>query len=140
MATGKIKKYVIWMTSIGIFVFPLTYAAYFWGAPVETAYLIFLIIYIILDFVRLLIMKSLFAFDVWIFIREVFGRIILVTFIVVPIMVLIRNAMVPSFTRFIIVSAVSVVISITVVLYIGLNYKERIGIYANIKNYYYRIR
>ena len=86
MATGKIKKYVIWMTSIGIFVFPLTYAAYFWGAPVETAYLIFLIIYIILDFVRLLIMKSLFAFDVWIFIREVFGRIILVTFIVVPIM------------------------------------------------------
>ena len=85
-------------------------------------------------------MKSLFAFDVWIFIREVFGRIILVTFIVVPIMVLIRNAMVPSFTRFIIVSAVSVVISITVVLYIGLNYKERIGIYANIKNYYYRIR
>ena len=69
MATGNIKKYVIWITSIGFLVFPVTVLVYYLGAPVETTYIVYAIVYIGVDAVRLWIMKGLLNFPVGPFLR-----------------------------------------------------------------------
>lgn len=79
MATGNIRKYVLWVTFVGCLVFPLTYLAYKMGATVEMAYVIYILVYIGVTGTRLWIMKGLLHFPVWDFIREVVLRIILVS-------------------------------------------------------------
>ncbi len=78
MATGRIRNYVLIITSIGCLVFPLTWIVYYFGAPVEATYIIYIIVYIAVDLVRLWIMKWLTGFPPIMFIREVFGRLLLV--------------------------------------------------------------
>ena len=78
MATGRIRNYVLIITSIGCLVFPLTWVAYYLGAPVEATYVIYILVYIAVDLVRLWIMKALTGFPPMMFIREVFGRLLFV--------------------------------------------------------------
>lgn len=78
-ATGKIKNYTIVITSIGCLVFPLTWILYKCGMPVETAYYVFIVIYLILDIARLFFMRSLLQFPIRMYVREVFVVIALVT-------------------------------------------------------------
>ena len=79
MATGNIKKYVIFVTSIGCLVFPLSYIAFRLGAPAETAYVIFCLMYIFVDATRLWIMKGLFEFPVIRFLKNVVLPVLLVS-------------------------------------------------------------
>ena len=92
MATGNIKKYTLWITSIGCLVFPVSYIAYKMGAPVYASYVIFIVNYLILDFVRLWIMKGLLNFPVVMFVKDVFCRIVPTTVfaVVLPVVVLVN--------------------------------------------------
>lgn len=71
-ATGNIRNYTIIITSVGCLVFPITWLLYKLGMPVESTYLVFIIIYLILDIVRLILMHSLLQFPIEMFVRKVF--------------------------------------------------------------------
>lgn len=71
MATGKIKNYSIWTTALGSFVFILTWVAYKIGCPVQTTYIVYIIIYILIQVVRLIIMRELLSFPITKYIKEV---------------------------------------------------------------------
>lgn len=51
-ADGHVKKYTIHAAITAGFIFPLTWLSFYLGAPVWTAYLIFIIIFLILNLVR----------------------------------------------------------------------------------------
>lgn len=85
MATGNIKRYVIWITSIGCLVFPVTLLIYYLGAPVESTYIVYAIVYILVNAVRLWIMKGLLNFPVSRFVKDVVFKVLLVTIVAVPI-------------------------------------------------------
>ena len=57
-ATGKIKKYQITMSVIGFWVFPLSYVLFKLGLPPESAYIVYILIYFSLIFVRLYLVKA----------------------------------------------------------------------------------
>ncbi len=136
MATGRIKQYVIWLSSVGCLVFPVTIVAYCFGAPVESTYIIYAIVYFCVDIVRLWIMKGLLSFPVWEFVKEVLFKILIVTPVAVIGPIIFIHFFPQSFVRLffsVIISVFSAAISSYL---IGLSYEERKAINAKIANYF----
>ena len=134
-ATGNIKRYTLIVTLIGMFVFPLTWIAYSYGMPVESSYYIFIGIYIVLDFVRLFLMRSMLNFPIIMFIKEVFLIITIVTMAVlifpwIEITILPQNVFRLPIT--IIVSSISIIVSVYL---FGLTSLEKIKIKQEVKKF-----
>lgn len=125
MATGRIRNYVLIITTIGCLVFPLTWVAYSLGAPVEATYIIYILVYIGVDFARLWIMKSLTGFPPMMFIRKVFGKLILVLPFCILLPLTITNTMAPCFLRLLITIALSEFSTISAIYFLGLDEVER---------------
>ena len=128
MATGTIRRYALWITSVGCLVFPITWLTFKLGAPVETAYLVFACVYIGVDSVRLWIMKGLLNFPVGEFVREVVWRIIVVSFIAAIFPVIIIFFFEQSFSRLVISVFVSVLAAFISIYIFGFTTNERIKI------------
>lgn len=79
MATGNIKNYSIWITSVGILAFPLTWVAFALGAPAEYAYYVFIAVYVGVEIVRLFLMRQMIGFPIMYFVKEVVFKILIVT-------------------------------------------------------------
>lgn len=74
-ATGKVKRYYLWVGSIGSLVFFISYGLFMCGLPAYTSYIVFIIIYIVLIFVKIYLIKYLIGFPVKMFYRETLGKI-----------------------------------------------------------------
>lgn len=137
-ATGKIRNYTLIITPLGCLVFPLTWIFYKLGFPVESAYYIFIFIYLLLDIVRLFIMKKLIGFPIRMFVNEVFMVIFFVTLaaIILPIteMILIPQTIWRLPITFII-SSISILVSIYL---LGLSKSEKEVFIETIKKKLYR--
>lgn len=83
MATGNVKQYSLLVSMLGVLVFPLTWAAYSFGFPAESTYVIFIIVYLGVEAVRLYMMRKLLGFPPVLFIKDVVTRILIVSFIAV---------------------------------------------------------
>ena len=79
MATGHIKKYVLWITLLGSLVFFFTWCAYYIGCSVVATYWIYIIVYILVQVARLELMKQMLNFQPSIWLKEVLGKIWLPT-------------------------------------------------------------
>lgn len=135
-ATGKIKTYSIWITSIGILVFPLTWIAFECGLPVESTYIIFIIIYIGVNIVRLYIMKYIMHFPPILFVKKVVIPMLTVTPIAIILPLLMINLMIPSFGRLCLTVIASLISSSITIYHIGLTNKERNAVTKKIKEIY----
>lgn len=71
-ADGHVKKYTIHAAITAGMIFPLSWLLYHLGAPVWTAYIIFILDFIFLNVVRFYDMKKLMPFSIRQFMREVF--------------------------------------------------------------------
>lgn len=133
MATGKIKSYSIWITSVGILAFPLTWAAFSLGAPAEYAYYVFIVVYVAVEVVRLILMKKMLGFPPIMYVKEVLLYILLVTPIVFILPIICLNLVEAGFARFFVVAFTSVISTAIVVYCLGLKKKERIYLINTIK-------
>lgn len=125
MATGNIKKYSIWITAVGILVFPITWVAYIMGAPVEYAYYAFILIYILVQVVRLYLMKGILGFPPMLYVKEVFVNILIVTPSVVLLPYLCYSQMESGWLRLISVLIISTFSFMIGVCFLGLTRTER---------------
>lgn len=132
MATGNIKRYVIWITTVGLLVFPLTWIAYACGLSVEYAYIIYILVYIGVDITRLFIMKSLLNFPMMMFFKDVIAPIALTTLAGSVIPIAITSQMQESFVRFVVTCIVSILSVSLAVNFIALNNHEREIIYGKL--------
>lgn len=71
-ADGHVKKYTIHAAITAGMIFPLSWLLYYLGAPVWTAYIIFILDFMFLNIVRFCDMKKLMPFSIRQFMREVF--------------------------------------------------------------------
>lgn len=124
-ATGNIKRYVIWISSVGCLVFPLTWLAFRLGLPSESTYIVFAIVYILVEVVRLYIMRGLLQFPIKLFVRDVIYKICFVTAVAVVVPYLVNYYMDTSFAGFLIVIFVSVLSSTLSIYSFGLSHNER---------------
>lgn len=126
MATGNIKKYTLWISSLGGLVFFLSWIAYAFGAPAESTYIVFIAVYTIIQVVRLAIMKALLGYPPMQFFREVILRIIpsCVLSCLLPVIVVV--SMPSSFVRLVVTTAVCLLTSSVSIYYTGLTKSERL--------------
>lgn len=134
MATGKIKKYAIWVTTVGSLSFFLTIPAYKVGLPPETSYLLYIIIYILVLFVKLRLMKQMLSLRVQEFVTSVLLRIIPVTIISFAIIIIFVTHTECSLFRMFSTICLSIAIWSLSVYFIGLTGVERHLITNKIQN------
>ena len=125
MATGDIRRYVLWITSIVCLIFPVSWLAFLVGAPSETAYVAYIVFYFIVLFVRLWLLRDMLDFPVGTFIRHVIFTIFLVTAFSVCIPLSIVIYIEPSLGRVVLSISICLITAITSIFFIGLTSHER---------------
>lgn len=137
MATGNIKRYVKWITSVGCLVFPIAYIVFKLGAPVESVYIVFACVYICVDIARLWIMKGLLDFPVGNFIKEVVFKVVVVSGLSIILPLIVVVTMPTGFVRLLVSTAACLSVTSLAVYTFGLSASERFkikGMAANIYN------
>ena len=134
LATGKIKRYQIVVTTIGCVVFPLSWIAFKFGFPPQTGYIIYFVVYCILVYVRLYLLKDMIKMPM-----SLYGKLVLVK--VVPVMLIsflipgILIYLMPSgLIRLLLVCVISVLTIITTEYFLGLTRKEQSFVLEKIKS------
>ena len=132
-ATGKIKRYQIIVTIVGCLVFPLSWIAFKLGFEPQVGYILYFIIYTILLFVRLYLLKDMVKLPVMMYIREVLYKlapVIVVGFAIPGILILTMDA---GWLRLILVCLLSVLVTAASEYFIGLSNKEKDFVAEKIK-------
>lgn len=125
MATGNIRSYVLWVTSVGLFAFPLIWIAFELGASSEAAYVVFIVVYTAVEAVRLWIMKGLLNFPVGKFIKEVVAKIAVVTITSAIFPFVFTILIEPSLIRTICAIIISLISAVLSIYLFGLTPNER---------------
>lgn len=125
LATGKLKRYALIITSIAVLEFPLTWLFFSLGFSVVWAYYIYIVVKVCVLIARLYLMKSMLDFQPKVFVNQVYLRIIPITILSVLPMMFIINVWEMSFVR-LIVSVIIGVLSVSFFTYtLGLTHNER---------------
>lgn len=125
LSTGEIKKYQVAVTIVGCLVFPLTWLAFRIGLPPETTYYIYIIIYFLLNFVRVYIAKGLMDFPMKLYIFDVILKVVVVSVISFILPLLVVYYLEEGFLRLCAVCIVSLFSTMTVIYIFGLEKIER---------------
>ena len=125
MATGKIKKYATVVFFIGILEFPLTWIAFFYGAPVESAYYLYILVKGLVLVARLYLMESLLGLPKKMYLNEVWWPVTKTTIVALLPMVAIAYFLPVSFARFLISVPVAMGMVAVTALYLGMTQSER---------------
>ena len=134
-ATGNVARYQVWVTVVGVLVFPLSLVAFKCGLPPQTAFYINFFVYFILIFVRLFIVSAQIGMPKSLFVKEVFARIIPVTAISAVIPLALSLALRPSLWRLLAVCAASVGCVAVAVYLVGMTDGEKSVVKGKIRNY-----
>ena len=102
--------------------------------PPESAYYIYIFIYLILIFVRIYLSKDLIHLDIRLFLKKVIMIILIVTITSLTIPFIIHTTTEQSIIRFLSVGITSVISTACSVYFIGLDYNERKFISSKIIN------
>lgn len=124
-ATGRIKKYYMYVATIGCLVFPLSWALFALGCPAYTSYIVFMVIYFILIFIKVNIIRGLINFNPMMFYKDVLGRVLPTTIVSFIIPGIIYFSMQASLLRTGVVILVSGISTVICILYIGMTKHER---------------
>ena len=137
MATGNIRKYSIVITSVGCLVFPLSWLFFKLGFPVESCYVIFASIYLMVDIVRLFLMKQLIGFPALMFVKDVVVRIVFVSMLSVVLPLVVVMKMEPSIYRLVVCGLACFISSSIVSFFFGLSSGEREMVVNKIKSRFF---
>lgn len=139
MATGKLKRYSLTLTPLIVLEFPLSWLLFYYGASVESSYYLYILIKLLVLFVRMYLMQRMIGLNCIMYIKGVFFPIVLTTLfsIILPILIIIfMDEDILRFFILLIVSAISVIVS---VLFLGMTRIERNMIIQKSSNLFSKI-
>ena len=125
MATGRLKKYSLVITSVAILEFPLVWIAFSLGATPLYAYYIYVFVKIAALIARMFLMEEMVHLKVKMYATHVFLPIILTTSVGMVVPVTLNLIMEPDLLRLLVVSIVSVLSVGVSTLYLGMTEGER---------------
>lgn len=134
LATGKIKKYSIVLSSITFFIFPLSWLAYYWGGSVELSYYIAIFANILYHLARLYLTQENVGLKAVVFIREVYFPAAKTTFFAILPSYLIYKTMPPTYGRFFLSLLGGVGMSILMAFIFGMKRDERQSLLSSVNN------
>lgn len=134
LATGRIKNYTIWVSIVGCLVFPFTWVCFKNGMPVESTYIMYILVYLGVDITRMIMMRKLIKFSIRDYLYEIYGVTILATSVAIVLPIIVTYSIEPSVARFFITSVACVASCSLSILFIGLNVHERKALVNYIKD------
>lgn len=140
MATGKLKKYALVITSIGGLEFPLSWLLFKLGAPVVSTYYLYVIITFLVLVARMFLLQNMVGLSVKMYVKQVFIPMLGTTIVAIWPSLFIVYALNESILRLIFSIIVGVLISIFSVLYIGMTKNERDVILSKVLSIIYRFK
>lgn len=135
LATGNLKKYQIVISSCTIGVFPLTWVAYKCGLPAEFTYHVFNLVYFVVLFVRIYLVKDLIDLPWKKFLTDVYLRVFIVSIVAALFPFILCRLQPESVWRLVETLFVSTVSVCVTVYSIGLNGEERNAVLGYIKRF-----
>lgn len=137
-AIGKLKQYIIIGSLVYLMAFPISYIFLKLGYNPVVSFQILSVVRFVYLFVTMKIVKNYIEFSIWEYVKKVFFPIIL---IIVPSWILNHsiNSLFPeTFLSLVYISLISLILTITIIYYIGISSKERLFINAKIMDLYVR--
>lgn len=124
-ADGRVREYTVHAAITAGMIFPLTWIAYYWGTPVWITYVIFIVDFMVLNFVRIVDVKRLMIFSARQFLKECCIPCVIVSVASFILPVIVAHYMEQSILRFFINVVVSVVWTGFCCIVFGLTKSER---------------
>jgi O-antigen/teichoic acid export membrane protein len=126
-ALGNNKWINLWSGGMNVlFQVPVIYILYKLGHPIETAFIISLIVLTIGNFIQLVLMKKeIKEFNIPFFLLKVYGVVILVSMLSLPIPIMVHNYYKSGIQRLLLVCLASVISVVFFVFFIGINKENR---------------
>ena len=134
LATGRVKKYQLIISSVLTLVFLGSWIALFMGANPESVYIIEMVVQLIAILLRLCILRGMVRFPVTTYLREIVLKGIFLSLFSIAVAYLIQGIMAASFFRFCIVCLCSALMTSLAGYFIVLNKSERTFIVGFIKD------
>lgn len=130
---GKVKKYTIHAAITAGMIFPISWLLYYWGAPVWTAYMVFILDFMILNIVRIYDLKKLMSFSIRQFTSEVLRPCLVVSVFSFLLPLFICYKMESSLIRFFINVPTAVIWTCCCCIVLGLTRSERLFFMNKVK-------
>ena len=125
-ATGNLKRFQIITGIVETMNFPLTYIVFLLGAPPQSAYYVYFVVYFILMILRLYLVKDLIHMKASYFIKKVYVKIVLVSALAIVVPIVLRLLIAEeTFLRFLVVCTASFISSFSIIYLVGLDVGER---------------
>lgn len=128
-ASGKIRNYQIMVSIIGGLVFPLTWIAYYFGMAPYATYIIYIIMYSLVVYVRVYYTKKLVGMSPKLYWNKVMVRVLPVMALSFLLPVPLLSIMNTGLIRIIVVTLISGITTTLVVAALGLSSNERYKFY-----------
>ena len=125
LATGNIKRYQIIVTIVGCLVFPLSWIAYQMGFEPQVGYMLYFVIYSILLFVRLYLLRDMVKLPIMMYVREVLFKVTPVMAIGFAIPSILLFVIDEGLLRLVAVVLLSMTVTTVTTYLIGLNEGEK---------------
>ncbi len=125
IATGKLKKYSLIITSIACLEFPLAWGFFATGAAPEYAYITYIAVKTTILFVRMFLLKNLVELKISMYVNQVLIPITLTTIVAIIIPFVAHTTITPGILRFSATTVLSIICVSASVLYIGMSRDER---------------
>ena len=125
LATGNIKRYQIIVTIVGCLVFPFSWIAYQLGFEPQVGYMLYFVIYSILLFVRLYLLRDMVKLPIMMYVREVLFKVTLVMAISFAIPSILLFVIDEGLLRLVAVVLLSMTVTTVTTYLIGLNEGEK---------------
>lgn len=139
-ATGNIKRYYIIVSSVGCLVFPISWVCFALGGKAYFSYIVFSLIYFILIFVKIFVIRDLISFSAKMFVNEVLLKILPVTIFSFAMPLVVYLQFDQSILRLFIICCTSVLSVICSSFFLGLSKNERNTILSTIKSKLARLK
>lgn len=125
LATGKIKKFYIYIGGLGCWVLPISYILFKLGCSPSSAYWAYILVYIYLVYVRLILMNKQVRFSIPLFLKDVILPVFIITVLSFIAPLCVKSTMEPGVARFLLVGLSSFVSIVIFVWLFGVNKGER---------------
>ena len=139
MATGKLKKYSLIITSIACLEFPLAWIFFTFGAMPEYAYYTYIAVKIAVLIVRMFLLNSMVGLKVSMYMGYVFLPIISTVLVAIILPTLVYLLMQPNIARFFVVGFLSVISVSLSTIYIGMTKNERNIVLYKVKSIFLKL-
>ena len=125
LATGKIKKYQIVAGGLNLMNLPIAYICLCLGMIPESIVIVAIVFSVLVQIVRLGLLKSMIKLNVTEFILKVYGNITIVTVVATFIPYFVNKEMEEGFIRFSLISVLALITTLASEFFVGCNKEER---------------